>query len=70
MTILLFRGVRSVISAEKLLNLDGYNIIVRPVPTSISSECGMCIEIDSRQKNEIVDFLNKKKIDFQINEVK
>jgi Protein of unknown function (DUF3343). len=46
MTILLFPNVRMVIKAEKFLHQLGKAGMVRPVPTSISSECGMCIEID------------------------
>lgn len=46
MTILLFPNVRMVIKAEKfLLHLD-MKAMVRPVPTNITAECGMCLEVN------------------------
>lgn len=32
--------------AEKLITELKYNYQIVPVPTNISSECGMCIEVD------------------------
>jgi len=57
MTILLFPNVRMVIKAEKFLHQLGKVCMVRPVPTSISSECGMCIEIGNIDPESIAELL-------------
>ena len=45
MEIILFNSVRTVILAEKYLKRNDLFCNIRPVPTNITSECGMCIEI-------------------------
>ncbi len=43
--IALFQNTRKVIKADKLCKSVGLQTIVMPVPTSISSECGMCLQL-------------------------
>ena len=45
MILFLFQNVRTVIEAERLMVKAGLSVVVRPVPTKISSECGMCIQV-------------------------
>lgn len=42
---------------------------VRPVPTTITSECGMCLEIDSKEKESVVDILSTNNFEFSICEI-
>jgi Protein of unknown function (DUF3343). len=66
MSILLFKNVRAVIEAEKLLVAAGVSVVIRPVPTNISSECGMCIQMSSNDANKGCELLRKKDILFQL----
>ena len=43
--LLLFKNTRQVIQAETVISSLGVEAVVRPVPTSITSECGMCLEV-------------------------
>lgn len=47
--LLLFETTRNVIKAERLLKQQGLQPRVVPVPRSISSECGMALEVDSEE---------------------
>jgi hypothetical protein len=47
--LLLFETTRSVIKAERLLKQQGLHPRVVPIPRSISSECGMALEVDSEE---------------------
>ncbi len=58
MTILLFPNVRMVIKAEKFLAQHHVNATVRPVPTYISSECGMCLEVKEDEAEAIWEQLH------------
>ena len=42
---LLFRSVREVIAAERLLSERGLHPVAIAVPRSLSSECGVCLRI-------------------------
>ncbi|TCN64500.1 DUF3343 domain-containing protein [Acetobacteroides hydrogenigenes] len=66
MPILLFKNVRAVIEAEKLLVAAGVSVVIRPVPTNISSECGMCIQMSIEDSNKGCDLLREKEILFQL----
>jgi hypothetical protein len=43
--LILFKSVHDVIRSEKLISTEGFGYQIIPVPSEISSECGMCIEI-------------------------
>lgn len=47
MIFFLFQNVRTVIEAERMMVKAGLTVVVRPVPTNISSECGMCIQVSN-----------------------
>jgi hypothetical protein len=52
--LLLFQSTRAVIKAERIFRKNGLYCKVIPVPRTISSECGMAIEIkpEDREKAE------------------
>jgi hypothetical protein len=49
----LFQSTRAVIKAERLCKSHGIRCSIIPVPRTVSSECGMAIEIDP-EKMEIL----------------
>lgn len=69
MEIVLFNNVRTVIKAEKLIRNKHFMCQVRPVPTTITSECGMCLEIDSNEKDSIIKILSTNNFEFSICEL-
>ena len=44
--LVLFKSTRAVIKAERLGKKNGIRCSIIPVPRTISSECGMAIEVD------------------------
>lgn len=64
--LVLFNSVHDVIKAEKLIKTQGYGYQIVPVPSNISSECGMCIEINNIQLSEVCSLLEKNQIKHQI----
>ena len=51
--LLLFQTTRAVIKAERLCRKNGFACKVIPVPRTISSECGMAIEIHPEDSKSI-----------------
>lgn len=47
----LFKNTRAVILAQKAINKKNFKCLIIPVPRSISSQCGMCIE--TKKINEV-----------------
>jgi hypothetical protein len=45
--ILLFRSIHDVLRAEKMLKRQGVRHELVPVPRNLSSDCGMCVRLDS-----------------------
>lgn len=66
MEIILFNSVRTVILAEKHLKRNGLFCNIRPVPTNITSECGMCIEIRVEEQEKIMQILAAEHFEFTI----
>ncbi len=60
--LVLFNSVHDVIKAEKLIKAQGYDYQIVPVPSNISSECGMCIEINEEQSLEVSSLLEKNQV--------
>ena len=56
---LLFPSVRYAIKAEALCRKQGVTCQVMPVPRQISSECGMCLEVDITRAEEILNELQQ-----------
>lgn len=53
MHIALFRNARAVIAAESKCRELNIEVTVRAVPESVSSECGLCLEIEEKDVNTI-----------------
>ena len=66
-TIITFESVRLVIKADALLKQNQIICKIIPVPSHISSECGMCIETNSLNHDDIRRILLDHHIPHQIN---
>ena len=64
-TLLIFQNIHTVIKVEKIIEGKGIFYQIKPVPTSISSECGMCIEINNIDYQKVNEYLQQKRITFQ-----
>ncbi|HCY00005.1 MAG TPA: hypothetical protein DG754_07680 [Bacteroidales bacterium] len=64
-TLLIFQNTHAVIKAEKIIFGKGIVYQILPVPTSISSECGICIEIGSIDGQTVQEYLRNEEIAFQ-----
>lgn len=64
-TLLIFQNTHAVIKAEKVIFGKGIVYQIIPFPTSISSECGMCIEINSIDYQMAQECLQHEGITFQ-----
>jgi len=71
--IIVFDTVSDSIKADKLLQQNGFVYRIIPIPSSISSDCGMCVEVtespdelikclqDNDFTIDIHDFISKEK---------
>ncbi len=57
---LLFNSVSHAMMAEKILKKEGIPHKLIPVPRHISSDCGVCLKIESKDEENIRVFLNSK----------
>jgi len=64
--LLLFKNVHDVIRSEKLIKSKEFDYQIIPVPSNISSECGMCIKIDEISSIEIINILKINNINCNI----
>jgi hypothetical protein len=55
--LLLFQSTHDVIQAEKVIRQQGIHRRVIPVPRSISSQCGMALEINPDDREKVIDLL-------------
>lgn len=62
----LFRNTRQVILADRQCREQAICVRVIPVPTAISSECGMCLEINCNQKEQLEALMSKLELDIKI----
>lgn len=56
--IILFESTHSVIKAERLCRKAGLACQAIPVPRTITSDCGIALEIDEIDKTEVERILN------------
>lgn len=57
-----FATTHHALKAEKLLKEKNFLVEMRPIPPSISADCGFGIEFDLDKKREIREFLRKKAV--------
>ncbi|TKG92840.1 DUF3343 domain-containing protein [Puteibacter caeruleilacunae] len=69
-TIIILQNIRQVIKTEKwcVNNLVDHKIV--PVPKEYSSECGMCILIQSEIPESLISYLEESNFTFQIKDYK
>lgn len=60
--IVVFRSVHDVIKSERIIQVKKINYQIVTVPTRISSECGMCIELEGQNILEVINDLKQKEI--------
>jgi hypothetical protein len=58
--VLLFRSVSQTLLAEKILKREGLAHKVIPVPRQISSDCGVCIRFEPKDRDLIAAALDGK----------
>lgn len=68
-TVITFQTVRQVIKADQLLAEQQIISKIIPVPESISSECGMCIETTIENRETIQNILSQHQIAYQLFEI-
>ncbi len=56
--LLLFQSTHDVILAEKAIRQQGIPRRVIPVPRSVSSQCGMALEIAPEDKEKVIELLD------------
>ena len=61
----LFRSTRAVIRAERLCGANGIRCRIIPVPRTISSECGMAIEIDENEIGSVTSLCSREAIEVE-----
>ncbi|MCX7635246.1 MAG: DUF3343 domain-containing protein [Syntrophales bacterium] len=59
-TVLLFPSVSHVLKAEKILKEAGLPFKLVPVPRHLSSDCGVCLRIETEYRNAILAALEGK----------
>lgn len=64
--IAVFRSARDVIKADAACRKSGLSVRVIAVPETISSECGMCLEIASAEKNHFIRLMSLNNISTQL----
>lgn len=65
----LFDSVHDVIKSEKIIKMNNFDYQIVPVPSHLSAECGMCIEIDNERAGEMALLLNSISIKFKMSEI-
>lgn len=63
--VITFFTIYHALKAEKVLQSEGININLIPVPREISSDCGVALQFDYREKEKVKEILenNLVKID-------
>jgi hypothetical protein len=62
-SIILFKSVSHAMHAEKLLKAAGVAIKLIPIPRHLSSDCGVCLRIDTGSRTAVEQALANK-VDF------
>lgn len=57
--IILFKNIREVIKAEKICGETGVKTTIIPVPSNLSSECGMALLSDDNNIEAVKSSLSK-----------
>lgn len=61
-----FKSAREAIKGDKLCAKQGIQATIIPVPTHISSECGMCLRLETEQVDIVKTLMQENKINIII----
>lgn len=64
--LLLFRSTHDVIRAEKQVRKENMGCKVIPVPRSISSQCGMALEVSETNESKLIEVIQKVGVTAQV----
>ncbi len=63
MSVVLFYTSNHAFRAEKLLNARGISCRLVPVPRHLSSDCGVCLRLETLVQEKAVEILNEAKVE-------
>jgi Protein of unknown function (DUF3343) len=63
--IYIFESLHKLVKADQLLKCNGLVVMVIPVPSNYSSDCGMCLQIEINDTMLVDNFLNENCICFK-----
>lgn len=66
MSIVLFKGVRQLMRADKACREAGLTVKVMPVPHTYSTECGMSLVINDEDIDKMVKIVTELEIEIKI----
>ena len=56
---LLFESIHQVMAAEARLKAQGIDFDLMPIPTEISSDCGMAVEFECKDKKLVLEAISE-----------
>lgn len=63
--LILFQSTHAVVNAQRCLQKNSVAVKVIPVPRSVSSDCGMALEIDAANQEAAEKHLNELNLVYQ-----
>jgi hypothetical protein len=67
--VIVFQNIRQVIKADNALRANNILSRIIPVPEKISSECGMCIELDPVDELKIRSILDNEQLSYRLENI-
>ena len=62
--VILFYTTSAVLRAEKILVKSGYSIKLVPTPRQFSSDCGIALRFDWKQREQVTTMLDEARVEF------
>lgn len=66
MKIVLFKGIRNLMLADKACKAAGIEVKVMPVPHQYSTECGMSLIVSDETLNEFLKIVSKLNLEIEL----
>jgi len=64
--ILVFRSIHDVIKSERIIKDMSILYQIIPLPSNLSSDCGMCIELEEMNLVQTTQELTQKSVNFKV----
>jgi len=64
-SVVIFYSTSAAIRAESLAKKDELIVKLIPVPRNLSSDCGICLQFNSADKQKIEEILKKNKVEYE-----